>query len=138
MGLHVPSRAGNDDWLVPQVNAVAYDNPIPGFGTNNVTNLRLFESQPVNEFNLDFFNEGNFDEVSVHKAPPCQPSTCMTALNFSKQLHEQHETARFVAASLHPQHSEALADEDGIATLGSLQNEGSCCNQWDLSSKRSS
>ena len=69
---HVPSRAGNDDWLVPQVNAVAYDNPIPGFGTNNVTNLRLFESQPVNEFNLDFFNEGNFDEVSVQKAPPRQ------------------------------------------------------------------
>ena len=43
---------------------MAYDNPIPGFGTNNVTNLRLFESQPINEFNLDFFNEGNFDEVS--------------------------------------------------------------------------
>lgn len=43
---------------------MAYDNPIPGFGTNNVTNLRLFESQPVNEFNLDFFNEGNFDEVT--------------------------------------------------------------------------
>ena len=42
---------------------MAYDNPIPGFGTNNVTNLRLFESQPINEFNLDFFNEGNFDEV---------------------------------------------------------------------------
>ena len=43
---------------------MAYDNPIPGFGTNNVTNLRLFESQPVNEFNLDSFNEGNFDEVT--------------------------------------------------------------------------
>ncbi len=48
---------------VLQVYAVAYDNPIPGFGTNNVTNLRLFESQPVKEFDLDSFNEGNFDEV---------------------------------------------------------------------------
>lgn len=79
-GYHVPSRAGNDDWLVPQVNAVAYDNPIPGFGTNNVTNLRLFESQPVNEFNLDFFNEGNFDEVSVHEPASRQSATWMTAL----------------------------------------------------------
>lgn len=73
---------------VVQVNAVAYDNPIPGFGTNNVTNLRLFESQPVNEFNLDFFNEGNFDEVSVHKRwPQSFTSTTLKLLSTMILLH---------------------------------------------------
>ena len=29
-----------------QVYAVAYDNPIPGYGTKTVGNLRLFDCQP--------------------------------------------------------------------------------------------
>ena len=46
-----------------QVIAAAYDNPIPGYGTNTVGNLRLWESKPVNEFKLDEFNEGHYVEV---------------------------------------------------------------------------
>ena len=44
-----------------QVYAKAYDNPIPGYQTNTVGNLRLFEAVPVNEFALDAFNEGKYD-----------------------------------------------------------------------------
>ncbi|BFU20144.1 glycogen phosphorylase, putative [Entamoeba histolytica KU27] len=38
------------------VNAVAFDMPIPGYKTLNTLNLRLWSSQPVNEFDLEGFN----------------------------------------------------------------------------------
>ena len=46
-----------------QVVAKAYDNPIPGYGTSTVGNLRLWEALPVTELDLDKFNEGKFAEV---------------------------------------------------------------------------
>lgn len=49
--------------VIWQVIAACYDNPIPGYGTNTVGNLRLWESKPVNEFKLDEFNEGHYVEV---------------------------------------------------------------------------
>lgn len=48
-----------------QVIAACYDNPIPGYGTNTVGNLRLWESKPVTEFKLDEFNEGHYVEVNL-------------------------------------------------------------------------
>ena len=48
-------------WL--QVIAACYDNPIPGYGTNTVGNLRLWEAKPVTEFDLEEFNEGHYVEV---------------------------------------------------------------------------
>jgi glucan phosphorylase len=36
--------------LCEQVVAKAYDNPIPGYKTNTVGNLRLWEATPVEEF----------------------------------------------------------------------------------------
>ena len=50
--------------IVLQVIAACYDNPIPGYGTNTVGNLRLWEAKPVNEFDLEEFNEGHYVEVS--------------------------------------------------------------------------
>ncbi len=46
-----------------QVIAKAYDNPIPGYKTNTVGNLRLWEALPLNEFDLDAFNKGEYDKV---------------------------------------------------------------------------
>ena len=40
--------------------AVAYDTPIPGYKTFNTLNVRLWNAQPVNEFNLRDFNSGDF------------------------------------------------------------------------------
>jgi starch phosphorylase len=45
------------------VIAKAYDNPIPGFKTPTVGNLRLWEALPVEEFDLSAFNEGKYDKV---------------------------------------------------------------------------
>ena len=44
--------------------AQAYDNPIPGYNTKTVGNLRLFEALPETEFELHYFNEGDFPKVS--------------------------------------------------------------------------
>jgi glucan phosphorylase len=41
-----------------QVTAAAYDNPIPGFGTRNCINLRLWAAKPSKEFDLEAFNTG--------------------------------------------------------------------------------
>ncbi len=53
-----------------QVYAVAYDNPIPGYGTKTVGNLRLFDCQPAQEFKLESFNQGKYSEVNC-----CCPDT---------------------------------------------------------------
>jgi starch phosphorylase len=42
------------------VQAIAYDNPIPGYDTWNTINLRLFKSAPAREFDLASFNTGDY------------------------------------------------------------------------------
>ena len=45
-----------------RVVAMAYDYPIPGFGTKNTINIRLWSSKPTTEFDFASFNEGNYDK----------------------------------------------------------------------------
>ena len=42
------------------VVAVAYDTPIPGYGTYNTNNMRLWSSKPSHEFDLASFNAGDY------------------------------------------------------------------------------
>lgn len=42
------------------VMAMAYDIPIPGYGSNTVNTMRLWSAKSSREFDLDFFNEGNY------------------------------------------------------------------------------
>ena len=42
------------------VVAVAYDTPIPGHGTYNTNNMRLWASKPSHEFDLASFNAGDY------------------------------------------------------------------------------
>lgn len=48
------------------VEAVAYDMPIPGFRTNNTVNIRLWSSKPKKEFDIESFNQGNY-QASVEE-----------------------------------------------------------------------
>ena len=43
-----------------EVMAMAYDYPVPGFGNDTVNTLRLWEAKSVREFNLEFFNSGDY------------------------------------------------------------------------------
>lgn len=49
------------------VTAVAYDNPIPGFHTNNTINLRLWAAKPDREFDLEAFNTGDYVQAILSK-----------------------------------------------------------------------
>ncbi|MDR2876250.1 MAG: glycogen/starch/alpha-glucan phosphorylase [Methylobacillus sp.] len=42
------------------VMAMAYDMPVPGYGTDTVNNLRLWSAKASREFNLDSFNAGDY------------------------------------------------------------------------------
>lgn len=49
------------------VEAVAYDNPIPGYGTRNTINLRLWAAKPNNQFDLEAYNTGDYINSIVNK-----------------------------------------------------------------------
>ncbi len=42
------------------VMAMAYDTPIPGYGGKTVNNLRLWSAKASRDFDLRYFNEGNY------------------------------------------------------------------------------
>jgi len=60
-GGRVEERDGRRMWTGGVlVQAMAYDYPIPGFGTGNTNNLRLWRALPDNEFDFDAFDEGRY------------------------------------------------------------------------------
>lgn len=61
VGNYVPKWVGWKTLL-----GVPYDIPIPGFGTNTVNFLRLWESRASEEFNLEAFNSGGYEQA-VHE-----------------------------------------------------------------------
>ncbi len=42
------------------VMAMAYDYPIPGYGSETVNNMRLWAAKATRDFDLGYFNEGNY------------------------------------------------------------------------------
>lgn len=46
-----------------KVKAVPYDVPIIGYGTRNINTLRLWQSEAINDFDFQKFNEFKFDEA---------------------------------------------------------------------------
>jgi glycogen phosphorylase len=42
------------------VMAMAYDTPIPGYDTGTVNNMRLWSAKASRDFDLKYFNEGNY------------------------------------------------------------------------------
>jgi starch phosphorylase len=42
------------------VMAMAYDTPVPGYDTTTVNNMRLWAAKASRDFNLKYFNEGNY------------------------------------------------------------------------------
>ncbi len=45
------------------VMAVPYDLPIVGYGNNVVNTLRIWDAQPINMFNLDSFDKGDYQKA---------------------------------------------------------------------------
>ncbi len=56
------------EWIdTEDVLAMAYDTPIPGYGNKTVNNLRLWSAKATEEFDLDFFNKGNYFAATSKK-----------------------------------------------------------------------
>jgi glycogen phosphorylase len=51
-----------------EVIAMAYDYPTPGYGAKNVNNLRLWAAKATRDFDLDYFNEGDYIRAVREKA----------------------------------------------------------------------
>ena len=69
-----------------QVVAKAYDNPIPGYKTKTVGNLRLWEAVPENEFDLTMFNEGKYTEVETSQNLECAVPTTQRTIAIASGL----------------------------------------------------
>jgi len=62
--VHTNTEEGSQShWIDEQhVVAMAYDVPVPGYGTDTVNNLRLWSAKATEEFDLGQFNEGNYEQ----------------------------------------------------------------------------
>jgi glycogen phosphorylase len=49
------------------VMAMAYDTPVPGYDTSTVNNMRLWAAKATRDFNLKYFNEGNYIKAVAEK-----------------------------------------------------------------------
>ena len=49
------------------VKAVPYDMPVIGYKTNNIGTLRLWQAEPIREFDFKLFNEQKYAEASEEK-----------------------------------------------------------------------
>jgi glycogen phosphorylase len=50
-----------------KVLATPYDTPVPGYNNGVVNNLRLWSAKATNDFDLQFFNDGNYVRASLAK-----------------------------------------------------------------------
>jgi starch phosphorylase len=71
-GRVVECRDGGDrvryQWTdTEDVMAMAYDIPIPGYGDGTVNNLRLWAAKATRDFELKYFNEGNYIKAVEEK-----------------------------------------------------------------------
>jgi glycogen phosphorylase len=59
--INVGSLKSRMDWVDgDEVMAMAYDCPVPGFRNETVNTLRLWAAKSTREFNLDYFNNGDY------------------------------------------------------------------------------
>ncbi len=45
------------------MRAVPYDLPVIGYGNNIVNTLRIWDAEPMQEFNLDSFDKGEYQRA---------------------------------------------------------------------------
>ena len=91
-------------WIdTDDVMAMAFDTPIPGYGTHTVNNMRLWAAKATRDFELRYFNEGNYVKAVEDKNDSENLSKVLypddtTAMGRELRLKQQYF---FVCASLH-------------------------------------
>ena len=85
------------------VMAMACDTPVPGYNTSTVNNMRLWTAKASRDFNLKYFNEGNYIKAVEEKNESENLSKVLypddtTIMGRELRLKQQYF---FVCASLH-------------------------------------
>ena len=56
------------EWTDTQeIMAMAYDTPVPGYHNDTVNNMRLWAAKSTREFDLDYFNHGDYEKAVSDK-----------------------------------------------------------------------
>lgn len=66
------SRRIEDDAVIVEfgdykVKAVPYDMPIIGYGAKHISNLRLWQAEPIEQFDFSLFDSGKYDKCVIDK-----------------------------------------------------------------------
>ncbi|WP_373054684.1 glycogen/starch/alpha-glucan phosphorylase, partial [Thioalkalivibrio sp.] len=100
---HHPGGETRYTWEnVEEVLAMAYDYPTAGYGRRNVNNLRLWAAKATRDFDLRYFNEGDYIRAVADKAESETISMVLypnDATAIGKELRLKQEYF-FVSASL--------------------------------------
>src|SRR5574340_274277 len=84
------------------VMAMAYDTPVPGYGLTTVNNMRLWSAKASRDFDLKYFNEGNYIKAVEDKNESENLSKVLYPVdttNMGKELRLKQQYF-FVSASL--------------------------------------
>jgi len=101
------------------VMAMAYDTPVPGYATSTVNNLRLWAAKSSRDFNLQYFNEGNYIKAVEDKNHSENLSKVLypdDTTQMGRELRLRQEYF-FVSASLQDIIRRYLNDHDDIRGL---------------------
>ena len=104
--VHFKDEQGHDHfhWVdTEDVMAMACDTPVPGYSTGTVNNMRLWTAKASRDFNLKYFNEGNYIKAVEEKNESENLSKVLypddtTIMGRELRLKQQYF---FVCASLH-------------------------------------
>lgn len=101
------------------VQAVACDVPIPGYHTSTTSNLRLWDCEPTQEFDLDAFNAGEYEKAVASRRKADE----IVAVLYPNDATEEGKELRlkqqyfFVSASLQDTLSRFLEAHDDLEML---------------------
>ncbi len=101
------------------VMAVAWDIPIPGYQVDNVNNLRLWQATATDEFDFDYFNNGDYVRAVEQKNISENISKVLYPndnVHLGKVLRLQQEYF-FVSATLQDIFNGWLQDHDSFSEL---------------------
>ena len=101
------------------VLAMAYDTPIPGYGGKTVNNLRLWSAKASQDFDLRYFNEGNYIRAVEQKTQSENLSKVLypdDTTQMGRELRLRQEYF-FVSATLQDILAHFTADHDSFDDL---------------------
>ncbi|MFC5369791.1 glycogen/starch/alpha-glucan phosphorylase [Arcanobacterium bovis] len=106
------------------VRAIPYDMPITGYGTNNVNTLRLWKSEPMEDFDYNAFNSQRFTDAIVERERVNDICRVLypNDTTFEGKVLRVRQQYFFCSASLQAIVENELAERGGINNFGKFNS----------------